>query len=81
VRELRWKRYPLVADAPLARSWLQIQSDLGLAPNTIEAHGHTLQDYPSFSRRAAAMPETARRSHIAAYVRDLTTGPASVYPA
>jgi site-specific recombinase XerD len=80
VSDLRWERYPLVADAPLARSWLQIQSDLGLAPNTIEAYGRALQDYLSFSRRAATLPETARRAHIAAYVRDLTDRPSRRVP-
>ena len=28
--DVRWDRYPLVPKFPLARTWLQIQADLGL---------------------------------------------------
>src|SRR5437763_12454491 len=40
--EVRWERYPSVAQLPYARSWLQIQGNLGLAPNTIDAYGRAL---------------------------------------
>ena len=33
VTEVRWERYPLVAACSSARPWLQVQADLGLAPN------------------------------------------------
>src|SRR5919204_4709027 len=75
VTEVRWERYPLVQADPLARGWLQIQADLGLAANTIEAYGRALQDYLSFSSRLAVVPATAGRAHVAAYVRELTTRP------
>ena len=42
---VRWERYPLVGAHPLARKWLQLQADLGLAPNTIAAYGRALQEY------------------------------------
>jgi hypothetical protein len=29
--EVRWERYPSVAQLPHARSWLQLQGNLGLA--------------------------------------------------
>jgi site-specific recombinase XerD len=75
VTDVRWERYPLVAASPLARGWLQLQADLGLAANTIEAYGRALQDYLTFSRQMAVAPETAPRTHIAAYLRGLTTRP------
>lgn len=73
--EIRWGRYPLVARSARARSWLQIQADLGLAQNTVEAYGRALQDYLAFVERVEIAPETATRAHIASYVRDLTTRP------
>jgi hypothetical protein len=73
--EVRWERYPLIHADPLACGWLQIQADLGLAANTIEAYGRALQDYLSFSSQLAVVPETAGRAHVAAYVRELTTRP------
>lgn len=73
--EVRWERYPLVAATPHARSWLAIQANLGLAPNTVEAYGRALQDFLAFSTRRAVAAETATREHIAAYVGDLTSRP------
>jgi integrase/recombinase XerD len=75
VTEVRWERYPLIHADLLARGWLQIQADLGLASNTIEAYGRALQDYLSFSSQLAVVPETAGRAHVVAYVRELTTRP------
>ena len=65
----------MVAACPGARAWLRIQADLGLARNTVEAYGRALQDYLTFTARAAVASETAGRAHIAAYVRDLTARP------
>ena len=73
--EVRWERYPLVAQTPHARSWLAIQANLGLAPNTVEAYGRALQDFLAFSARRAVAAESATREHIAAYVGDLTSRP------
>ncbi len=36
---IQWERYPSVAGLLQARTWLQIQHDLGLAQNTVEAYG------------------------------------------
>jgi integrase/recombinase XerD len=43
--EIPWERYPLLAQTPPAQTWLQIQRNLGLAPNTIAAYGRALNDY------------------------------------
>jgi hypothetical protein len=41
--EVRWERYPKVATFGPSRTWLQIQANLGLARNTIEAYGRALE--------------------------------------
>src|SRR5947209_9944627 len=73
--DIRWERYPLLAQAPHARTWLTIQANLGLALNTIEAYGRALEDYFVFSNRRAISPESANREHISLYVHDLTSRP------
>lgn len=72
---VRWERYPLVAETPQARTWLTIQADLGLAPNTIEAYGRALQDYLSFTQQRGIDHASVSREHIATYVRDLSARP------
>jgi hypothetical protein len=42
--EVDWFRYSLVRDSDCLRRWLQIQSDLGLAKNTVEAYGRGLDE-------------------------------------
>jgi integrase/recombinase XerD len=75
VGEVRWERFPLVAGEPHARTWLTIQADLGLAPNTLAAYGRALQDFLAFSARREVVATAATREHIAAYVRDLRERP------
>jgi hypothetical protein len=36
---IRWERFLLINQSSVARSWLLIQFNLGLAANTIEAYG------------------------------------------
>lgn len=73
--DIRWERYPSVAQLPLARSWLQIQGNLGLASNTIDAYGRALNDYLSFCQRCEITAEAATREHLSWYVHDLTSHP------
>ncbi len=70
---IQWERYPSVAGLLQARTWLQIQHDLGLAQNTVEAYGRALEDFLAFSIRDGFSPESATREHIARYVRDLSS--------
>jgi len=58
---IQWERYPTVAQQSRARTWLTIQANLELAPNTIEAYGGALEDYLTLSQRVAVVPETASR--------------------
>lgn len=73
--EVRWELCPLVAESDEARKWLQIQADLGLAHNTIEAYSRGLEDYFLFCKISQLQPEIAKKEHIAAYVRFLTNRP------
>jgi integrase/recombinase XerD len=57
--EVRWERYPKVATFGPSRTWLQIQANLGLARNTIEAYGRALEDYLVFTYRSDADVITA----------------------
>ncbi len=70
---IKWQHYPSVALLPVAKAWLVIQSNFGLASNTIEAYGRALEDYLQLSARLEFPPVSATREHISTYVRDLTS--------
>lgn len=72
---IQWERYPTVANHENAKTWLNIQANLGLAANTLDAYGRALQDYFIFSSQCHVPPDTANREHIANYVNDLLTRP------
>jgi site-specific recombinase XerD len=73
--EVDWFHYPLVRDNDLGRRWLQIQSDLGLAKNTVEAYGRGLDEYLRFVRRLEIDPTECSREIIASFVRSLMGKP------
>ena len=73
--EVRWERYPLVERLPSAHTFLKIQHDLGLAPNTIDAYGRGLQEYLGFCSERGMDPQTATKADVAAYVRYLAERP------
>jgi len=66
--EIDWSRYPLIAENKLARRWLQIQRDLGLAENTVEAYGRGLEEYLRFVRALEADPTKVGGEIIARYL-------------
>jgi integrase/recombinase XerD len=70
-----WARFPLLSANPHARSWLTIQANLQLAPNTVAAYGRALEDYLAFCARSRVEVDGATREQLAAYVRDLTRRP------
>jgi hypothetical protein len=43
ISEVRWERYPLVAENFHSRDWLTWQCNRGLAANTVEAYGRGLE--------------------------------------
>jgi len=73
--EVDWFRYPLVRDSDCGRRWLQIQSDLGLAKNTVEAYGRGLDEYLRFLRDLEVGPTECNREIIASFIRFLTAKP------
>ena len=73
--EVPWLRYPRAAGCGPARAWLQIQANLGLAANTVDAYARAVDDYFAFSAGKDVPVVTAAKDHIAAYVRDLTLRP------
>lgn len=73
--DVRWERYPLLAQQEHTRSWLQIQGNLGLASNTIEAYGRALESYLRFCQNQSIAPEAATREQLSWYVHDLTSRP------
>jgi integrase/recombinase XerD len=77
VADVDWPRYPRVGQLPFARTWLTIQSNLGLAANTISAYARGLEGYLSFASARGFSPEAATREHVSAYVRELSTRPSA----
>lgn len=73
--EVRWERYPRVAQAGHARAWLAIQAHLGRAANTVDAYGRALEEYLAFSARGGVEPTDAGREQIALFVQELRTRP------
>ena len=76
--EIDWSRYPLTAETSLGRRWLQIQRDLGLAQNTVEAYGRGLEEYLRFLRDFKKEPIEAGGEIIASYVHRLRAKPGAV---
>ena len=68
-------RWPVLSTCSEAMNWLEIQTNLGLAPRTIEAYARGLADYFAVCDRDCVDPLTAERAEIARYVRDLTQRP------
>jgi len=49
--DVQWEHYPLVTQMQHAQMWLQLQANLGLAPNTVAAYGRALNDYHNIRSR------------------------------
>jgi integrase/recombinase XerD len=67
-----WERYPLVAKNPHAQHWLEIQSMLGLAQNTVHAYGRGANEYLAFCERTARPFIEATKADIVAYIDEMT---------
>ncbi len=68
-------RYTTVAATPPAAAWLRLHAHLGLAPGTVTAYGRALEDFLRFCGVGGTPLESASRTDLAAYVRELTTRP------
>ncbi|MFD5650574.1 tyrosine-type recombinase/integrase [Streptomyces sp. NPDC127039] len=69
------EKWPVLDRHARAAEWLQIWSDLGRAPRTIDAYARGLGEFLLACERDGIAPETANRSHIAAFVRELRVRP------
>ena len=76
--EIDWSRFPFIAENNLGRRWLQIQRDLDLAQNTVEAYGRGLEEYLKFLRDLQEEPTQAGSEVIAIYVHRLRTRPTRI---
>jgi site-specific recombinase XerD len=69
------EKWPVLARHERAAVWLQVWTDLGRAPRTIDAYARGLAEYLTMCDREGIDPLTANRAHIAVYVRELTERP------
>ncbi len=75
VKQNSVEQFVLIAELIEARSWLQIQVNLGLAENTISAYGRALEDYLGFCKRSGLIPQDVTKEQLSAYIHDLRTRP------
>lgn len=73
--EVRWERYPRVAESPHASEWLKFQAARGLAANTLDAYGRNLDAYLAFLNAEGISLDSIVRSTIGAYIRRLAELP------
>jgi len=75
LEDIRWDRYPAVAEHAMARKWIETQVLLGMAPNTVDAYARSVQDFLVFCEKAGISATGASRHEIAQYVGDLRRRP------
>ena len=73
--DIRWDRYPAVAEHAMARRWVESQVLLGMAPSTVDAYSRAIQDFLAFCEQAVVLATEATRDDIAHYVGDLRRRP------
>lgn len=67
--------YDLVLDRyPSAQEWLQILSNLGRSPATLEAYGRGLAHYLRHCEASGLLPESASFEQVTLYIRKLLPG-------
>jgi hypothetical protein len=71
------EKWPVLGRHEQAALWLQIWTDLGRAPRTIDAYARGLAEYLLMCEREGVEPVAANRAHAAVYVRELTSRPHS----
>ena len=68
-------RYPSLRSCEHACTWFRIQTNLGLAHNTLHAYGRSLNDFLGFTGKSGVDAINASREHISGWVRDLLSRP------
>ncbi|MEK2474220.1 site-specific integrase [Streptomyces noursei] len=69
------QKWPVLGRHERAAEWLQVWTDLGRAPRTIDAYARGLAEYLQVCERENVDPVAANRAHVAVFVRELTTRP------
>ena len=69
------EKWPVFGRHEQAATWLQIWTDLGRAPRTIDAYARGLGEYLLMCEREGVDPVAANRAHVAVFVRELTSRP------
>jgi hypothetical protein len=69
------EKWPVLGRHEQAAVWLQIWTDLGRAPRTIDACARGLAEYLLMCEREDVDPVAANRAHVAVFVRELTSRP------
>lgn len=69
------EKWPVIGRHEQAATWLQIWTDLGRAPRTIDAYARGLGEYLLMCEREGVDPVAANRAHVAVFVRELTSRP------
>jgi integrase/recombinase XerD len=69
------EKWPVLGRHERAAEWLQVWSDLGRAPRTIDAYARGLTEFLVLCERDGIDPLTANRSHIACFVGELRSRP------
>ena len=64
------EKWPVIGRHGQATTWLQIWTDLGRAPRTIDAYARGLAEYLLMCEREGVDPVTANRAHVAVFVRE-----------
>ena len=67
------EKWPVIGRHEQAATWLQIWTDLGRAPRTIDAYARGLAEYLVMCEREGVDPVAVNRAHVAVYVRELTS--------
>ena len=69
------EKWPVFGRHERAAEWLQIWTDLGRAPRTIDAYARGLAEYLDHCERNGLDPLVAGRAQVASFVRELTSRP------
>lgn len=68
-------RFKNITYDSFAWRWLNIQSNLGLASNTLDAYGRSINDFLNFCNSMAFSQTQTTKEQISCYVRDLAERP------
>ncbi|MFF7250451.1 tyrosine-type recombinase/integrase [Embleya sp. NPDC008237] len=78
--KIPWGKYPTLAEHGHGRRWLEFLSNIGRAPNTVDAYGRAVNDHLRFCASANVDPLDARADTVAAWIGEMRRRPNSRSP-